>query len=72
MSSVQLEVGEDEEFNTESSLCSMDRQNVPALFIHGPHYTCSHTYAQHTRPRVAQVRAYPFCPHLSVFLAIEI
>lgn len=67
MSSVQLEVGEDEELNAESSLCSMDRQNIY------PHYLYMDliTHAQHARPCVAPVRAYLFCPHLSVFLAID-
>lgn len=72
MSSVQLEVGEDEELNTKSSLCLMDRQNIYPHYLYMDLITHAHTHAQHARTCVGQVCAYLFCPHLSVFLAIEI
>lgn len=72
MSSVQLEVGEDEELNTEASLCPVNRHNIYPHYLYIDLITHAHTHAQHARPCVAQARAYLFCPHLSLFLAIEI
>lgn len=46
MSSVQLEVGEDEELNTESSLCSVDRQNIYPHYLYMDLITHAHTHVR--------------------------